>query len=199
MLAPKAATSCPPFSSITPTNAAICLACMATRSGSVNLGSVSTSFTTTVSPRRNTSRSAAAKRADRPLSGKRCDTAGVFTPNDVLAVVELRVADTVHAQVFAQQPRGDFLHVERIAQRPQRIGEPEEEGLSLFAPQQEFARDISALRGEPDGLRARTRRFLGVSGVRILQAAVVIPDRRFRHIYTNEAARPRASLRRGPR
>ena len=40
LLAPKAATSCPPFSSITPTNAAICLACMATRSDSVNLGSV---------------------------------------------------------------------------------------------------------------------------------------------------------------
>ena len=82
------------------------------------------------------------KAPHRPLSGKRCDTACVFTPNDVLAVFDFRVADTVHAQVFPQQPRGDFLHVERIAQRPQRIGEPEEECLSLFAPQQEFAQEL---------------------------------------------------------
>ena len=75
----------------------------------------------------------------RALSGKRRDTACVFTPHDVFAVVELRVTDPVHAQVFPQQPRGHFLHVQRIAQRPQRIGEPEKERLLLFALPQKFA------------------------------------------------------------
>ena len=101
--------------------------------GSVNLGSVSTSLTTTVSPRRYTSLQRRPKAASRRMSGKRGDTACVFTPDDILAIFELGVADSVHAQVFPQKPRGDFLHVERIAQRPQCIGEPEEECLPLFA------------------------------------------------------------------
>jgi hypothetical protein len=99
----------------------------------------------------------AQRRRKRPCpfrSGKRCDTGNVFTPNDVLAVFELRVADTVYAQVFTEQPRGDFLHVERMAQRPQRIGELEKERFPLLG-------------------RDDAREGLGT---------VFIPDRRFRHV-----------------
>ena len=82
------------------------------------------------------------KAPQRTLSGKGCNVASVFTPNDVLAVFELSVPDTVYAQVFPQKLRGDFLHVERIAQRPQRIGKPEEECLSLVVSQQAFAQHL---------------------------------------------------------
>ena len=45
--------------------------------------------------------------------------------------------------MLAEQPRGDFLHVERIADRPERIGEFEQEGISLFTR----AQRLLAVRG----------------------------------------------------
>ena len=57
------------------------------------------------------------KAPNRPLCGKRGDTTGVFTPNDVIAVFDFRVADTVHAQVLPKEPRRDFLHLERMVRR----------------------------------------------------------------------------------
>src|SRR5262245_30008048 len=35
--------------------------------------------------------------------------------------------------MLAQQPGSHFLHGERIAQRPERVREPEQKGLSLFS------------------------------------------------------------------
>ena len=58
------------------------------------------------------------------LSGKRRDTANVFTPNDVLAVFDFRVADTWFTPGCSPSSRAaTSLHVERMAQRTQRIGE----------------------------------------------------------------------------
>jgi hypothetical protein len=83
-----------------------------------------------------------AKAPERAVSGKRWDTACVLTPHNVLAVFEVGVTDSVHAQVFPQQARGHFLHVQRIAQRPDRIGEPEKERLLLLAPPQKFGQEL---------------------------------------------------------
>ena len=70
--------------------------------------------------------------AHRAQSGKWCNTAHILAANGVHAIFDFRVADTVHSQTLAEQPRRDFLHVERIADRPERIGELEQEGISLF-------------------------------------------------------------------
>src|SRR5262249_18388367 len=43
------------------------------------------------------------------------------------------VVDAVHVQVLAQQPGSNFLYGERIAQRPERVREPEQKCFSLFA------------------------------------------------------------------
>jgi hypothetical protein len=61
-----------------------------------------------------------------------CHPAHVLAADDVHAIFDFRVADTVHGEMLAEQPRGDLLHVERIADRPECIGELEQEGIPLF-------------------------------------------------------------------
>ena len=104
LLAPKAATSCPPFSSNTPTNAAICLGSHGDPLGfrepriGINVGHHhGLAAPELVAQRRR-------KAPHRPLSGKRRHAACVFAPDHILAVFELGVAHTVHAQVFPQEP-----------------------------------------------------------------------------------------------
>ena len=72
------------------------------------------------------------ERIRRPRSDKWRDTAHMLAANRVSPIVDFHVADTVHVQMLAKQSRSGFLHVEWIADRPERIGEPEEEGISLL-------------------------------------------------------------------
>src|SRR5262249_22498650 len=81
------------------------------------------------------------------LSDKGPDTVDVLSANDVLATIDFRIADTVRAQVFPKEPCSDFLHIERIAQRSKRVGEPEKKCFSLLGAS--AFRDIQIESGEP--------------------------------------------------
>ena len=72
-------------------------------------------------------------------AGKRRDTAHVLPSNGRLLILDFRVPDAVDLQVLPQQLCGRCLHLERIAQRPERIGELEEKRLPLFAGPQRLA------------------------------------------------------------
>ena len=60
------------------------------------------------------------------------NTAHILAANGVPLTIDFHVADAIHVQTLAKQPRSGFLHVERIAHRPERIGKFEQEGISLF-------------------------------------------------------------------
>src|SRR5262245_51346995 len=53
-------------------------------------------------------------------------------PDDEIRSLDVGVGDAVHMQVLPQQPGRNFLHGERIAQRPERVREPKQKCFSLF-------------------------------------------------------------------
>jgi len=72
------------------------------------------------------------KGANGSFSGKGPYAACVLSANDVVPTVDFRIADTVRAQVFPKEPCGDFLYIERITERPERVSQPEQERLPLL-------------------------------------------------------------------
>jgi hypothetical protein len=92
-----------------------------------------------------------------PRSDKGGNTAHVLAANRVGPIFDFHIADTVDVEMLAEQPRGGFLHVERIADRPEHVGEFEEEGVPLFARAQRLlaVRRVDERSEERDGASFR--------------------------------------------
>ena len=83
------------------------------------------------------------------MSDERLDAAGVLAANDVLAALEFRVADAGSAEVLAKMPCSSFLDGRGVAQRAERVVQPEKKRQPLFVRAQLGFR-LAVLERRPD-------------------------------------------------
>ena len=84
-------------------------------------------------------------------SDERRDAAGVLAPDDVFAALGFRVADAGCAEVLAEMLCGNFLDGRRVAQRADRVVQPEKKREPLFVRPQ-FGLRLAVLERRPDAI-----------------------------------------------
>ena len=82
-------------------------------------------------------------------SDERLGASGVLAANDVLAAPELRIADAGDAEILAKMPCRSFLDGGRIAQRADRVVQPEKKPQPLLVGAQ-FGFRLAVLERRPD-------------------------------------------------
>jgi hypothetical protein len=97
--------------------------------------------------------------------------AGAATPStngpddDVLVAVDLRESNTINAEVFAQQTRGDVLHLDRVSQRAKGVVQCHQKLQPfLVHPYRPLGVGISCERHSANCERTSSKGLIGVSG-----------------------------------
>jgi hypothetical protein len=93
----------------------------------VNRGSVCTSLTATVSPRRHAETTASPKRATGPSTVERRDAVHERPADDELVAVHVRVVDAVRVKMLAEQTHRDVLDFDGISERAKPLVERDQE------------------------------------------------------------------------
>ena len=93
----------------------------------MNRGSVWTSSTATVSPRRHAVDDGVAEAGDRASTGKWRDAVGIGPADDELVAIDVCVIDAAGVEMFPDQADGDFLDLDRVLQRAQLLVERDQE------------------------------------------------------------------------